>query len=710
MNNNLSKYRLWFVRVFYVLISGILSFNCFAQKEANIWYFSQSGLDFNYKPARILTNSKINGFEGTASIADTLGNLLFYTDGDTVWNRFHEKMQGGIGIGGSGSNSCPSAPLIVRLPNSYRYYYVFTATQRNPPGLEADEVRYSIIDIEQNSGKGRVISQRNVLVKNSAEKIAAVLHGNKRDVWVAVKQNGTDTLFVFKLTPNGLSSTIIKNKTYRDSIYNTGQMKFSPNGKYLAFGNIGVPDINLRSVYLYNFDSYSGTLNDERKIMVGSYGIEFSPNSRYLYLSNIYQIPISKISKVYYLDSTMYIGKNPGSYPMQLAPDGKLYIRTNDSFLHVVEYPNLEGKNCGFKYKEQAIYIKKTPFSHISIPVFLASYFQTEAFNIVKTCIGKPVNFILSEAYKIDSVYWDFGDTASHGNNTSKKITNITHIYKQYGNYTVKLVTFYDNRSDTTTAVVSFKNPKPDFTALDVCDKDSIKFNNKSSVSVGQLNYKWKFGDGQNSNLESPSHLFSIGGVSQTYNVTLVATMIDGCSDSIIKPVTVNANPVSDFSFTINKNSVDFKASQSGNTSYKWNFGNGDSAIGKDIIYTYPKSGKYTACLIVTNAAGCFTKTCNDVSVTVGVSSISKSSGITIYPNPNTGNFTIEIENPSKDISIEIFNLLGKLMKTVETRSSKSVYEIDLNTADGMYWVRIKNGESVWNQNVVISYRLETYR
>lgn len=678
------------------------AFTSCAQKEANIWYFSQSGLDFNYKPPRVLTNSKINGFEGTASIADTLGNLLFYTDGDTVWNRSHEIIQGGIGIGGYHSYSCPSAPLIVRLPNSYRYYYVFTATDRNTPVFETNEVRYSIIDIEQNGGKGRVISQRNVLVKNSAEKIAAVLHGNKRDVWIAVKQNLTDTLFVFRLTPNGLSTLIIKNRTYRDS-FMTGQMKFSPNGKYLALGNTSGPNKNLRIAYLYNFNPYSGNLSVERKIMAESYGIEFSPNSRYLYLSNIYQIPIEKISNVFYLDSTMYIGKNPQSYGMQLASNGKLYVCTNDSFLHVVEYPNLEGKNCGFEYKKQVMYVKNKPFNSTSIPVFLASYFQSEAFSVVKTCIGKPVNLILSEAYKIDSVYWDFGDTASHGNNTSNKITNITHIYKQYGNYTVKLVTFYDNRSDTFTTVISFKNPKPDFAASDVCDKDSVKFKNKSSITVGQLSYKWKFGDGQNSNLESPPHLFSIGGVSQTYNVTMVATMVDGCSDSITKSVTVNANPVSDFSYIVNQNSADFKATQSGNTSYKWYFGNGDSSSTKDISYTYPKSGKYTACLKATNAAGCFSKTCKEVSVTVGVSSISKSSGFKLYPNPNTGNFTVEIANPDKDGIIEIYDVVGNLIKRVETVKPQSTFNLDLNAANGIYFIKVKNGELVFNQRIILS-------
>lgn len=682
------------------------AFTSCAQKEANIWYFSHSGLDFNYKPPRVLTNSKINGFEGTASIADTLGNLLFYTDGDTVWNRFHEKMQGGMGIGGYHSYSCPSAPLIVRLPNSYRYYYVFTATESDPPPLEADEVRYSIIDIEQNGGKGRVISQRNVLVKNSAEKIAAVLHGNKRDVWIAVKQNRTDTLFIFKLTPNGLSTTIIKNKTYRDFLYNTGQMKFSPNGKYLALGSIGVPNINLRSVYLYNFDSYSGTLNNERKIMVGSYGIEFSPNSRYLYLSNIYQIPISKISKVYYLDSTMYIGKNPAPYPMQLAPDGKLYIRTNDSFLHVVKYPNLEGKNCGFKYKEQAIYIKKNMFfSHIGIPVFLASYFQSEAFNVATKCIGEPVNFMLGDAYETDSIYWDFGDTASGSSNYSKIKGDVTHQYSKYGVYYPRLIIFSAGVADTFIHKISFTDPMPNFEADNVCENDTIRFKNTSSELVGMLQFNWRFGDGENSTLKSPSHFYKIGGVSQTYNVTLTSTMNNGCKDSITKPVTVNANPVSDFTYIKNKNRVDFKATQAGNTIYHWTFGNGDSASNnKDYSYSYPLSGKYLACLKVINADACSSLTCKEVSVTAGIANIKKHNGIKVYPNPNAGSFEVEIENPSKEVNIEVYDLLGNQIKNSQVYHHATKYNIEIKVAKGVYLIRVQNESSVFLGRIMVNH------
>ena len=62
----------------------------FSQKQANIWYFGKNaGLDFNSGTAIPLTDGAMNTWEGCASIADPNGNLLFYTDGITVWNKNH---------------------------------------------------------------------------------------------------------------------------------------------------------------------------------------------------------------------------------------------------------------------------------------------------------------------------------------------------------------------------------------------------------------------------------------------------------------------------------------------------------------------------------------------------------------------------------------------------------------------------------------------
>src|SRR3982751_5189494 len=92
-----------------------------AQKEANIWCFgSNSGLDFN-DTLPIATKSSLNTLEGSSSIADKNGQLLFYTDGVTVWNKNHQIMPNGDGL--LGFSSSTQSALIIRRPGSSSLYF-----------------------------------------------------------------------------------------------------------------------------------------------------------------------------------------------------------------------------------------------------------------------------------------------------------------------------------------------------------------------------------------------------------------------------------------------------------------------------------------------------------------------------------------------------------------------------------------------------------
>ena len=70
-----------------------------ANGEGNIWYFGYgAGLDFNSGSPVALHDGQINQLEGCATIADSDGNLLFYTDGMSVWNCAHGVMPNGTGL------------------------------------------------------------------------------------------------------------------------------------------------------------------------------------------------------------------------------------------------------------------------------------------------------------------------------------------------------------------------------------------------------------------------------------------------------------------------------------------------------------------------------------------------------------------------------------------------------------------------------------
>src|SRR6185369_16770394 len=137
-----------------------------AQAQANIWYFGHYlGLGFNSGTAVPLNDGLTNTIEGVATISNSNGNLLFYTDGITVWNRLHQVMPNGTGLFGDPS-STQSAVIVPKIGDTTRYF-VFTVDQiGGPHGL-----RYSVVNMTLDNGKGDIETKNVPLVTNVTEKV-----------------------------------------------------------------------------------------------------------------------------------------------------------------------------------------------------------------------------------------------------------------------------------------------------------------------------------------------------------------------------------------------------------------------------------------------------------------------------------------------------------------------------------------------------------
>ncbi len=105
----------------------------------------------------VVDDGQLSTNEGCSSISDRFGNLLFYSDGTTVWNRNHIVMQNGNGLFGDSSST--QSAIIVPKPDDQNIYYIFTvdnALDGNNFGLN-----YSIIDISLDGGFGAV-TEKNI--------------------------------------------------------------------------------------------------------------------------------------------------------------------------------------------------------------------------------------------------------------------------------------------------------------------------------------------------------------------------------------------------------------------------------------------------------------------------------------------------------------------------------------------------------------------
>lgn len=120
--------------LYILVVVGMSGFPLFAQnpeiKRTWHWYWGhKGGMDFSNGNMAYDTSSNAGIAEANAVISDLNGNLLFYSDGDTIWNRYHNVMPGGTSI--LGGNSSYQGAIIVPHPCNDSIYYLFTADHMN---------------------------------------------------------------------------------------------------------------------------------------------------------------------------------------------------------------------------------------------------------------------------------------------------------------------------------------------------------------------------------------------------------------------------------------------------------------------------------------------------------------------------------------------------------------------------------------------------
>ncbi len=165
----------------------------------------------------------------------------------------------------------------------------------------------------------------------------------------------------------------------------------------------------------------------------------------------------------------------------------------------------------------------------------------------------------------------------------------------------------------TDSAVILISDPpKAGFTAPAVCDGTPTPFTDASTFALGAIfSWLYDFDDaGATSGMQQPVHSFSGPG---TYNVMQIVTSPDGCKDTIVQPVVVNAVPVPNFGFAghCHTHPMQFTDSTTVPAGYslsgwQWNFGDGSpSSILQNPSHQYANPGNYVVTLISTEAAGC---------------------------------------------------------------------------------------------------------
>ncbi len=543
----------------------------FAQKEGAVWYFGQNaGLDFNQYYPRPLTDGKINTREGVATICDKDGQLLFYTDGQTVYNRNHEIMANGEGLYGDASSTQSS--IVVPKPGSTTEFYIFTVAKAvsaiSPnPDVRYRGLNYSVADLSVNGGLGRIV-QKNVPMPNTSnvlftEKITVVKTPEK-DYWVIAHQFGTWAFYEFKLTSSGVAliNTVNAGSEHRidlsdrDNRGATGYLKSSPKGDFLATAVEG-----LKFFELFSFDNRNGDIKVIAKLPAGdnadkfaekgaAYGVEFSPTSNFLYGSTrkggiLYQWDLNDLKEAAIKNSVQILRQQSGVLcgAMQLGPNGKIYVSlSGQPFLGVVNSPIQ--KKCNYVEHGASLMdneLEEGGKAYFGLPTFLSDFFKAAEFYYESTCQNDLTKFYLSAnkstiegmpKWEIFNSNMDFIALATIDRLTMEG----TYRFTAAGKYFVKLtVSQFGTDIIQTQEVTIHQLPELNFP-----DTTSMCKGSPARLDAGDgAFYSWR--DNQNLNVERYRNIYTVG------EFVVTVTHYNGCSNSdstmvVEKPLPVIKN------------------------------------------------------------------------------------------------------------------------------------------------------------------------
>ena len=393
----------------------------FAQNELSYVFTSNGLINFNTNPVSLHNVNQVQANFGSA-ISDSKGKLVFYTDGPSVFDADNNQILNGKDIV---PYNTLLRSIIIPCPERNGVYYIFTI--RRPQLITSKGLFTTIVDT--NGGLHVKEDHKGMLLNSEAAgAITAVLHQNKRDVWIITHEIGSKRLLAYLLTESGIISPPVESYSSVDISDLDVQLTPSLDGTMIALATYWT---NFQ-FSLFSFNPTNGQLSEKLK---GTFpgkktqrmNAVFSPSSKSLFiitpdiykidLSNNLQIPVTPIISIQQSTFARISKLLPNNtiYVAELNGNGKWFILKDPDSAH----PELVGSDIGgnLLFGEYPYYLLSP-----AIPAILQD----------GQCLSSSIQFALKDLGAGSwTVSWDFGDGRS-GTGLQTQ-----HVFTTSGSYTI---------------------------------------------------------------------------------------------------------------------------------------------------------------------------------------------------------------------------------------------------------------------------------
>ncbi|MBX7242942.1 MAG: T9SS type A sorting domain-containing protein [Bacteroidia bacterium] len=339
-------------------------------KRDHIWVLGEQNftsiMDFNNIQVRLdsVDNPYFNLFHSNASISDTNGNLLMYSNGRFINNYYHQIIANDLNTGIWQSDPIYGnwqPMLILPFPDKINQYLVIYCAVLQP--FQPVAYYYTVVDMNLNNGQGGVTDKNHEILNGSFMHgcLKACRHANGRDWWILIHEFNSNRFIKLLVSPSGIMVRGEQEIGVLETVEGIWGSDFTPDGsKYVYFSNQG------QTICVFDFNRCDGILSNLRLFPITNFefnlGISISSNSQFLYVPNSLEVlqfdllsqnieSSKEVVAIY--DGFVYppncsnckIGFNSP----QLAPDNKIYLTGGGKYLHTINNPNLKGSLCNIE-------------------------------------------------------------------------------------------------------------------------------------------------------------------------------------------------------------------------------------------------------------------------------------------------------------------------------------------------------------------------